>query len=191
MNKILRHSIISIAGLFLALIIVILVAVTAWYVIDFYPYKPKIDHTIKNAYEKHINPPAELYIMANLVGLDSNQQLLYVTKVLAWNNSPHPQRAIWWTCKLLLWEQYIRMNYSDKDIFTLWSELLSRNSVTGLNNYAQHIFDRNLDKLSLEETASLLALVRYPLLEDDKNRMISETNTLLKEYYEKLGNKSQ
>lgn len=67
-----------------------------------------------------------------------------------------------WNLAGLHWHVWLRVLYSDSEIFRIWLSMAPYGEGRGMNEASEHYFAKSIDKLSCYQIAQLVVMVRSP-----------------------------
>lgn len=156
-------KVIRTTALILILIVLVSIIVAASYeIIVFYQYKSNLDKIITQTHPLHRNPPETAY---NLAVLSEGKERIksYAAQILLCDLGLNRNEILAWPLDYASWTILIGLIYNEKEIFTLWCHIAPYEQGRGLNGSAIHRYNKDLNQLSLEELATIIALVKAPL----------------------------
>ena len=174
MKALLRSLVVGIG----IIVIISAIAMVIYYYVDFRPYRSQIEGIIKDAHPLHINPPEVVYDLA-VISEGKSRIKSYVAQRLLNKFGKDKVRMMFWHPKYALWDFLIGLHFNEKDIFTLWCQLAPYKEGNGLNESANYHYKRDLNKLTIEEVASIIAIVEAPSFYETHPEELKERSKIL------------
>lgn len=143
-----------------ALLLAPVIYLLAYFSIEIYPQLEEIDAMLV-AEPEHTSPPPGLYQLA--LRAETKQGILnYVSKALAHRSAGERESVGAWQLRMMRWYFAVSALYSEHEQFVLWLELAPFERGRGLNAASLYFFGKPLSRLTEEELAALVAMVRSP-----------------------------
>ena len=176
-------KVIRITAFILILIVLVPIIVAVSYeIIVFYQYKSNLDEIITQTHPLHRNPPETAY---NLAVLSEGKERIksYAAQILLCEFSLDKNEVLVWPLDYASWTILIGIIYNEKEIFTLWCHIAPYEEGRGLNRSAIYRYNKDLNQLSLEELATVIALVKAPIhFSKNSEKLNKRVNDLIIRY---------
>ncbi len=150
----------------LRLIIIVLltpVLLIAWYSISFLPHLNEINRLVENGNEK-IKPIFQTFYPLAVAGETKERIRGYALRRAYWYLAHRKEKKGMdsWHLNNILWNFASHIHLTDKEVFGLWVNCSLFECDKGLSKASLMYHKKILSKLSLQEQAGLVALVRSP-----------------------------
>lgn len=189
----------------LVFLLTVVIALTSWlsyyYVTVIRPYKPIIEDILVNADPENRNPPANIVAMidahfwckrgkgsVSIIHPDyCNSRLKKSARLTRMMPKLVEKRGLDRHLLDAMMTLTLMESLSEQDKNALYSELsYASYDKRGLNHFSQEYFGKPLSKLSVEESATVIAMLRAPSLYRRKPERLKESAQYLLDVYNKM-----
>ena len=200
LRRLIKWSRLLIASLLAILFLIITIKTSYFYYSEIRPYYSKVDRILTTAHpESHRLPQSlQTLIAANFDCSErpvtdgllrplgcGNPKSEYIAKLIIYDQAPAHESFVDRTLRHLLVTYFIVQPLSESDANTLLNELAYFDSdIRGFYQLSQAYFQKPLEQLSLEQTATLVVIMSRPYLLSypDKLKSSAHQQQLLKRY---------
>ncbi len=163
---------------FIAVILaLLLLPVVAFFSYDFVVFQPRVAEIkaiLEQVDPQDRNPPASIPRYIRAAG---EQPSRFAARLLLERFNLRRNGSVPWHLRYMLWEKLVSLHLSESEILGLYLSL----SNDGFNAASRRLFDKPLDKLTDEESATLVAFFRAPAFySHDRQKLEQRRDLLLK-----------